>query len=341
MASENQNIYYRLYRLFLEQNIHWVFCGKFTSEKTDLIIRFFENFLNQEDIVQKIQKRAFYIFVEGIQNVHRHQLTPEHLSFLQMGFLTFQQENSHIAFTMGNVIPVNQESVIATKLDELNKMSREELNNYYKKVLKNDVLSDKGGAGLGLIEIARKSKNLLNYKFVPIDENISFFYLKMAVSEKENIRSSKISEEPIKTFSDLHQMLIDKNISLSYHETMPSLLPEGLKKKTNFLLPDNYPDWVTSIMISIIDLLHQIFPGNTNEKVPAYIFCRSSDGLFHVVTGLEIVKQDSGNINKLPELLNTQDFGEIKQRSDKPPKVKIMDVSEKKQFVSFTFSFSL
>lgn len=341
LASEQQNIYFRLYRLFLDQKIQWVFCGKFTSEKTDLIIRFFENFLDQENIIQKIQKRAFYIFVEGIQNVLRHQSSPENISPLYNGFLLFQQEGQQIAFTMGNIIPGAQEQTIAERLDVLNKMNRDELNEYYKKVLKNEVLSEKGGAGLGLIEIARKSQNLLKYHFAKLDEDYSIFYLQMVVSDQESLRTSKILEEPLKNITDLHQVFVEQGTGLSFHEQIPLRIPDALRPKTSILLPDDYPDWSGEILYSIINLLRQMFPQKNLQVSPAYLFCHSTDSTFNAVAGLEVPKDYTQNINRLSDLMNNPDFLDIKEKITRPPKLQLIDSSEKKQFVSLTFTFDL
>jgi hypothetical protein len=43
--------------------------------------------------------------------------------------------------------------------------------------MKEGVLSSKGGAGLGLIDIARKTGNKLVYHFLPISDTLSFFLL--------------------------------------------------------------------------------------------------------------------------------------------------------------------
>jgi len=341
LASENQNIYYRLYQLFNEQYVQWAYCGDFTSEKTDLMIRFFENFLQQENIILKIQRRAFYIFVEGIQNVHRHQLTPESTSPLQRGFLLFQQQVQHLAFTMGNIIENSQEKFISSRLDTLNKMSREELNNYYKKILKNDVLSEKGGAGLGLIEIARKSENILNYHFMPLDDRFSFFYLRMVVSGTEANRMTKPAEENAKYYSDLHHALLQAEINLSFHEDIPSRLPNDLLNKTNIILPDDFPEWSGNILFSVIEVLHKVFPERDLIQNPAYVFCQSYDVLFNLMTGVTVSRTEAGNVNQLVDVLRKKEFKEIKIRMSKPPKIQISDISESKQFITITFSFSL
>jgi hypothetical protein len=51
----------------------------------------------------------------------------------------------------------------------------------YKFILNHQKLSAKGGGGLGLVDIARKSGNKLEYEFFIYDDNYSFFNLTIRV----------------------------------------------------------------------------------------------------------------------------------------------------------------
>ena len=55
----------------------------------------------------------------------------------------------------------------------------------YRKQIREGKLSDKGGAGLGLIDIARKIGEPLNYQFLQLDEKNYFFILKVEINSKK------------------------------------------------------------------------------------------------------------------------------------------------------------
>ena len=59
----------------------------------------------------------------------------------------------------------------------------DELKDYYKQILNNGEMSLKGGGGLGMIDIARKTGQKLGYNFEQIDEKVSFFSLNIRVSQ--------------------------------------------------------------------------------------------------------------------------------------------------------------
>ena len=60
--------------------------------------------------------------------------------------------------------------------------SKEELKDEYKNILNNQKMSTKGGGGLGLVDIARKTGNKLGYMFHNFDEKYYFFSLDISIS---------------------------------------------------------------------------------------------------------------------------------------------------------------
>ncbi len=84
----------------------------------------------------------------------------------------------------GNYIINENVHGLKTRLDEVNSLTKEELKEYYKKVLNNGEMSLKGGGGLGMIDIARKTGEKLDYNFLDIDNKVSFFTLNIKVSQQ-------------------------------------------------------------------------------------------------------------------------------------------------------------
>ena len=67
-------------------------------------------------------------------------------------------------------------------VENINQLDRTNLNKLYKQKIKEGRLSEKGGAGLGFIDIARKTGQKLVYSFIKIDEEKSFFVLTSTIS---------------------------------------------------------------------------------------------------------------------------------------------------------------
>jgi hypothetical protein len=82
----------------------------------------------------------------------------------------------------GKFIPTNKIANIKSKIDNINSMEKAELKKLYKEILYNGEFSDKGTAGLGFVEIARKTGQKLSYEFHKINDEYSYFTLQIRVS---------------------------------------------------------------------------------------------------------------------------------------------------------------
>jgi hypothetical protein len=96
-------------------------------------------------------------------------------------FMIGKQDNAYTIFT-GNYILNENVNGLKSRLDEVNSLTKEELKDYYKQVLNNGEMSLKGGGGLGMIDIARKTGQKLHYNFQNIDNKVSFFSLNIKIT---------------------------------------------------------------------------------------------------------------------------------------------------------------
>jgi hypothetical protein len=180
--------------------------------------------------------------VESVQNITRHQDVIEEKN-LQKAIFAIQKFKNVYLVTTGNLVKKLKIPYLEHKLQTINSMTEEELNEFYKEVLMESSFTSKGGAGLGLIEIARKSGNKLYYDFKDIDENYSFFYMHTFISVSE--KKEKPYLPYIYSFDfvkDLHQILEKENILLVYCSvfdqpsliSLISILSSQLKGKLSF-----------------------------------------------------------------------------------------------------------
>jgi hypothetical protein len=122
-------------------------------------------------------KKIVQVLVECLQNVFYHSSVKNSEDSL---FVVMKEKNN-IKVVTGNTVSVTTIEALKSRIDEINSFTEEELKNHYREKLKTTSLSEKGGAGLGLIEIARKSGNKLSYHFEKINGQHSFFTLIVTV----------------------------------------------------------------------------------------------------------------------------------------------------------------
>ena len=237
------NLAYDLFKDVHEDNFEYIYRGIFTQNITDDILSLAEINLNKVEDGAKIKKRIYFIMVECLQNITRHQDESIIKSSEENGIFVIQKKKSRYFITTGNLIPIEKVVIIRSQLEKINSLAPDKLKVYYKEILESGTLSDKGGAGLGLIEMARKSGNKLSFDFKPINDNYSFFYLttevpfaQEAVSEDDGHIDYSLAD-----IIKYHEILNKENILINFkgafnQDNLLSLLSfvEGQMKESVF-----------------------------------------------------------------------------------------------------------
>lgn len=199
------------------EDLVYVYRGAFSQVITDSIIALTENNLDSVGESSKLKKRVFSIMVECLQNITRHQYVDgnKNQSAEQSGLFVICNKDRAYQMTSGNVVTKEAIPHLKQLLDKVNSLDKDALKEYYKQVLEDGSISKKGGAGLGLIEMARKSGNKLFYTFEDIDDKISYFYMNTSISQL-------MDEEPIEFVEiqdvvALHKFVLEKNIMLIFN----------------------------------------------------------------------------------------------------------------------------
>jgi hypothetical protein len=94
------------------------------------------------------------------------------------------RDHEEYVVTTGNVIANEKVPELQRLLSNINTMDKEGLKDLYKTQIREGRISEKGGAGLGFIDIARKTGNPLTFNFLDINENFSFFVLTSKISRE-------------------------------------------------------------------------------------------------------------------------------------------------------------
>jgi hypothetical protein len=181
---------YDLYNKMEVNNIMLSFKGDITSELMTSILHIMENRLDNLNEEPKVKKKVYNVLVECLQNLYHHidEVPAEHVDKNNSGrsaiFMIGIGDN-HYSIVTGNYMLTNKVSSFKERLERINSMSSEELKTLYKEILNNDQLSSKGGGGLGMIDIARKTGEKLNFNFVEINNKYSFFSLNIKVGHTQ------------------------------------------------------------------------------------------------------------------------------------------------------------
>lgn len=136
----------------------------------------------------KLRKKVYNVLVESLQNLFHHvDKVPEDFEDQgaeKFGLIAVSRMKASYRIITGNFVHSSNISKLEEKIIRINRSSREEIKELYKFILNHQRISAKGGGGLGLVDIARKTGHKLEYAFVPYNQFYSFFYLNLLVREE-------------------------------------------------------------------------------------------------------------------------------------------------------------
>lgn len=178
---------YDFYKSMKAHEITLVYEGDITHQITKAFTSLTESNMAKEEESNSVQKKVFHVMVECLQNISKHADSFGSDDFLFAGRGIFMVSKGDLEYhvTTGNVIEDSKIEELSKILDHINSLDKEGLKQLYKTQMREGRLSEKGGAGLGFIDIARKTGRKLEYHFLPIDEKTHFFVLTSTISRSE------------------------------------------------------------------------------------------------------------------------------------------------------------
>jgi hypothetical protein len=178
---------YDFYKSMKAHEITLVYEGEITHQITKAFTSLTESNMAKEEESNTVQKKVFHVMVECLQNISKHADSFGSDDFLFAGRGIFMVSKGDIEYhvTTGNVIENTKIEELTKILDNINILDKEGLKQLYKTQMREGRLSEKGGAGLGFIDIARKTGRKLDFHFLSIDEENSFFILTSTISRTE------------------------------------------------------------------------------------------------------------------------------------------------------------
>jgi hypothetical protein len=176
---------YSLKKNLTDNGIFLCFSGPFSQGLMVEIGDILKQRLRAADVDDSTILKVFSAMVEQSQNIIRHsaeklvetQTTDE----IMLGIIAVGSNDNRFFVLGGNKIKNDQVDFLKEKLGGLSVMSKEELKTLYKKQRKSEPDNTSKGAGLGLIDLARKSSEPIEFSFDKLDADFSFFSIKTVI----------------------------------------------------------------------------------------------------------------------------------------------------------------
>ncbi len=206
---------YSLFKLLEKDNISFIYQGDFTNPILGMATDLIKNHANDEVGFRKLRNKLSFLMIESFQNIVRYA-DSHRANELNLADELFITRNIGDLFYIAtsNIVENEKVGIVKGKLDSINNLDKKELKDLYVKILRNKQLTEQGGAGLGFIEMVRKSNEKIDFDFEQINEELSIFYFQLKIKSKliENLdKESLISIDETKT---MHKIISEEKIVL-------------------------------------------------------------------------------------------------------------------------------
>lgn len=302
----------------MKERLMFVYRGIVTNENSVPLLMLLEKEMEDSEFGFVGRKRLFMFVLESLQNVSRHS---DHNKHQSMSIVLYSKTESGYTVTTGNVLPVSQIADLKKKLDEINNLQPDEIRKVYREMLANSEFNDKGGAGLGLIEMAKKTGNKLDYDFVNIDEAYSYFVLSKTVNSM-GLGMHSLHERAFagKAVSQIETLMAENNVYLVWSGHFSDDVEKEVLTFTETKLTEedvelNLRKRVVGILVEILQNLAKYSPGKEPEKkygMPVAMI-RMDKNVYSITTGNLIQNEKVDLLKTKLDTINENDRVGLKE----------------------------
>lgn len=154
-----------------------VYEGEFSHEVMKMFTSMAERDMDKSNEDKSVKRKVFHVMVECLQNMTKHSDDVDTNDGVGNGLFIVGKKDGYWSVITANKILKEKIEGLKASIDTINSMNKDDLNALYKKQIREGSLSEKGGAGLGLIDIARKTGRQLDYQFLPLEDKENYFFL--------------------------------------------------------------------------------------------------------------------------------------------------------------------
>ena len=309
---------HRIRDMMMKERLMFVYRGVVTRDNSIPLLMLLEKEMESSEFGFVGRKRLFMFVLESLQNVSRHS-DQSHLA--NMSLVVYSKLNKGYTVTTGNVISSSNIDDLKRRLDEINNLETEEIRGVYRHMLSNAEFSSKGGAGMGLIEMAKKTGNKLDYDFINLDDDNYYFILSKTVdSEGIGVHLGE-DEKPFrgKAVAQLERMMAENNVYLIWSgQITPDVEKEVLSFTETKLTEDEIKSGVRrrvfSILVEIIENVARFSPGSVPEEkfgMPVAMI-RFENKVYSVTTGNLILNTRIAQLKEKIDTINKYDRAGLK-----------------------------
>ncbi|MGM0582428.1 MAG: SiaB family protein kinase [Bacteroidota bacterium] len=156
--------------------------GVITDSLTNNLLALAENKLAMVEYNSRTKKKVFNILVEVLQNIYHNQeeIKNSEASIQEIMVMVVKNNTSYEVIS-GNFIKQQNTENLKKRIEEINQLTNDELRAKYRSKLDEGVFFETGRAGLGIMDMVRKSGQPLKFGFKSINDEYAYFSLQVNI----------------------------------------------------------------------------------------------------------------------------------------------------------------
>ena len=158
-----------------DQSVLLAHFGEFNQVKNEHLLRITESAIMEQGDKRQFMKRVYTVLVEILQNMVIHATRDR--DNRMYGYIILTRTDSHYMIDGGNLTVKSEQDKLARRLEHLNALDSDQLRKAYVDTLCDQTFTDKGGAGLGLLTVAKRASAPIQFRIDPLDGPFAYLHV--------------------------------------------------------------------------------------------------------------------------------------------------------------------
>jgi len=172
----------KIRNVMADEGIVFSFSGMISQSLTSFMVETAKLQLEEQGEDGKLIRNMFLIAIEQLQNIMSYSKDKDvqnGSNFTSPGVMVIgvDKEKNKYYINSSNQIIASDKNKVSEKIDHINSLEKDELRKYLREKLRSAEDKHDRGAGVGFIEMAKRSSEKLEYDFEEVDNKL-YFHIK-------------------------------------------------------------------------------------------------------------------------------------------------------------------
>ena len=302
----------RLRKKLSDEHLMFAYRGEVTEINSAGLLTLLEREMEFSEFSLVGRKRLFMFVLENLQNIIRHGTAK---SDEVTSLVLYSKTAEGYKVSTGNALKKSEVKGLRKNLENITGLDPEKIREVYRTMLQDSIIGNKGGAGLGLMEMARKTGNKLDYDFLPLDDKYSYFILSKTVDAGGKVQNSTETTSyafDARKVANLERMMKSNNVIFIWagpltHAIGNELLSFSEATMKDSELEQNLHKRVFGTLIELLQNVAQHSPGFEAEQkygIPLAMI-RKTAASFIITSGNLISSKEIDQLARKLEMVNS------------------------------------